>query len=71
MSDTADGHAERVARILGPCCAAAQAVQERDRRRSGGEDVYIWYGRGNYWVVGPPPPRSSNRIERPRTNTIG
>jgi hypothetical protein len=67
--ETADAHAERVARVLGPGCAAAQAIRERDKRREDGESVFIFYGKGNYWVVGPyPSDKGTIIVGKPRNH---
>jgi hypothetical protein len=46
--------AQRIADIVGPSSAAAKALAQLQRRRSDGEDVYLWIVE-NAILVGPVP----------------
>ena len=51
--------ARKVAYIIGPSSAAAEALAELERRREAGEDAEIFYVvGGSGWIVGPRPAAS-------------
>jgi hypothetical protein len=47
--------AKRMAEILGPSCASAQALKELEERRKNGEQVDLFVDDDNWLVVGPTP----------------
>jgi hypothetical protein len=54
--------ARRVAHIVGPNSAAAQAIEELERRRAAGEKAYVLRVKRS-WVVGPMPgPTPANGV---------
>ncbi len=50
--------AHAVANIMGPSSAAAKALEQMERRRADGEDVYLWLC-GSSILVGPNPESTS------------
>jgi hypothetical protein len=57
-------HARRVAEIIGSQSAAAQALDDRERRIAAGEGPVIIYGRGSWFVV----PRSTDAPKLARSD---
>ena len=50
----------RIAKIIGPCSAAEQALAELDARRRDGENAAIFQTPSD-WLVGPATPKSDEK----------
>lgn len=58
-----EARAREIANIIGPSSAVALALDQMERRRADGEDVYLWLCGGSI-LVGPVPGETSSLTGR-------